>query len=128
MLRNTKTLQLDNFLNVDLNSIKDILLKAQFHSIKRKIFDSNKSINPKVDQNYLVTSLGPKLRPRGDNGCESANQAQFANPRMTFSAITLRAGVLEISLLMVSSPSNDVKSFSRASKEAAVRYVSPKPC
>jgi len=29
MFRNTKTLQLNNFLNIDLNSIKDILLKAQ---------------------------------------------------------------------------------------------------
>jgi hypothetical protein len=55
-------------------------------------------------------------------------KAQSANPRMTFSAFTLRAGVLETSSLMVSSPRNDVESVSRASQEAAVRYVSPKPC
>ncbi len=29
MFWNTKTLQLDNFLNIDLNSIKDMLLKEQ---------------------------------------------------------------------------------------------------
>jgi poly(A) polymerase Pap1 len=60
-------LQSNNFLNVNLNSIKDILLKAQRLFYQTKDFDSNKSRNAKVDQKHLVRSWdqGSKNKAKG---------------------------------------------------------------
>jgi hypothetical protein len=63
-------LQSNNFLNIDLNSIKDVLLKAQSLLYQTKDFDSNKSRNAKVDQKHLARSWGR----------ESKNKAKGRQP------------------------------------------------
>ncbi len=77
---NTKTLQSNNFLNIDLDSIKDMLLKAVYFIKREILIVINQEMRKLIKSILLEVGVeNLKIRSRDDNRCESANSriAQF---------------------------------------------------